>query len=101
MTSTEQASAGWPELTASSTIVVDEHKGGWTYALLPGSRAVLGTGRAVKVRGTVDAVPIEATLMPSGDGAHMLPLRRAIVRALGKAAGDAIAVRLTPSGGER
>lgn len=100
MTSTEDAAAEWT-LTATSTIVVDEHEGGWTYALLPGARAVLGTGRAVKVRGTVDAVPIEATLMPFGGGAHMLPLRRGIVRALGKGAGDSIAVRLAPSGAER
>jgi hypothetical protein len=77
-------------------IVRDEHKGGWTYALLPGSKDVLGTGKPVRVAGTVDAVAVEATLLPMGGGTHMLPLKQAIVRALGKGDGDSIAVRIGP-----
>ena len=39
-----------------STITRDAHKGGWTYVLLPGSSEVLGTGRSVRVGGTIDEV---------------------------------------------
>lgn len=79
-----------------STIVRDRHEGGWTYVLLPGSKEALGTGRPVRVGGTVDGVAIEATLMPMGGGTHMLPLKRAIVLALGKGDGDLVAVRVAP-----
>lgn len=81
-------------IETEATIVVDEHEGGWTYVLLPGSKEAMGVGGAVRVAGTVDAVPIEATLLPFGGGTHMLPLKRAVVAALGKAAGDEIVVRI-------
>ncbi|MGM1029163.1 MAG: DUF1905 domain-containing protein [Actinomycetota bacterium] len=84
-----------------STITRDEHKGGWTYVLLPGSRDVLGTGRSVRVGGTIDEVAIEATLMPMGGGTHMLPLKQAVVLALGKTAGDRVAVRIAPREADR
>ena len=51
-----------------STITRDAHKGGWTYVLLPGSSEVLGTGRSVRVGGTIDEVAIEATLSYLGIG---------------------------------
>lgn len=79
-----------------STITRDQQKGGWTYVLLPGSRDVLGTGRPVRIAGTIDEVAVEATLMPMGGGTHMLPLKQAIVRALGKGDGDPVAVRIAP-----
>lgn len=67
-----------------------------TYLTVPDSAELLGTRRAVKVTGTVDDHPFEATLMPSGDGPHWLPLRAALTRAIGKsAAGDPVAVHLT------
>jgi Domain of unknown function (DUF1905) len=79
-----------------STIVRDQHAGGWTYVLLPGSKDALGTGRPVRIAGTVDEVAVEATLMPMGGGTHMLPLKQATVRALGKGDGDRVAVRIAP-----
>ncbi len=79
-----------------STIVRDQHKGGWTYVPLPGSKDALGTGKPVRVAGTVDDVAVEATLMPMGEGTHMLPLKQALVRALGKGDGDRVAVRIAP-----
>lgn len=67
-----------------------------TYLTVPDSQHVLGTGRAVKVAGTLDGHPFEATLMPSGGGPHWLPLRRALRAAIGKdAAGDEVDVHLT------
>jgi hypothetical protein len=66
-----------------------------TYLELPGSDGVLGTRRAVKVTGTLDGHPFAATLMPSGIGAHWLPLRAALCATIGKRhAGESVEVRL-------
>ncbi|MEJ7651787.1 MAG: DUF1905 domain-containing protein [Nakamurella sp.] len=67
-----------------------------TYLEVEGSVALLGTGRAVKVAGTLDGHPFEATLMPSGAGLHWLPIRASLTKTIGKAAaGDLVDVRLT------
>ena len=66
-----------------------------TYLELDGSDDVLGTRRAVKVAGTLDGHPFEATLMPSGRGPHWLPLRKSLCDTLGKHdAGEHVDVRL-------
>jgi hypothetical protein len=66
-----------------------------TYLELTGSDALLGTRRAVKVTGTLDGRPFQATLMPSGAGPHWLPLRAALCTAIGKAdAGEQVEVHL-------
>jgi uncharacterized protein DUF1905 len=66
-----------------------------TFVTVPDSAALFGTRRAVKVAGTVDGHEFTATCMPSGDGPHWLPLRKAICTAIGKdAAGLEVAVHL-------
>ncbi|MCZ2806007.1 DUF1905 domain-containing protein [Modestobacter sp. VKM Ac-2983] len=66
-----------------------------TYLELPGSAEVLGTRRAVKVAGTLDGHPFAATLMPSGQGPHWLPLRKALCAGIGKSeAGAPVLVHL-------
>lgn len=55
-----------------------------TFVTLPESAEVLGTRRPVKVAGTIDGHPFTATLMPSGNGPHWLPLKAALCRAIGK-----------------
>lgn len=66
-----------------------------TYLELPGSDELLDTRRAVKVTGTLDGRPFAATLMPSGQGPHWLPLRAALCKAIGKSqAGAAVTVHL-------
>lgn len=66
-----------------------------TYLELDGSDAVLGTRRPVKVAGTLDGHPFEATLMPSGKGPHWLPLRAALLKIIGKSdAGENVVVHL-------
>lgn len=66
-----------------------------TYLELPGSDDLLGTRRAVKVSGTLDGHPFAATLMPSGDGPHWLPLRVALCQLIGKSrAGEVVEVHL-------
>jgi hypothetical protein len=66
-----------------------------TYLTVPGSAELLGTRRAVKVSGTVDGLPFAATLMPSGEGPHWLPLRKTLCAQIGKdQAGDQVTVHL-------
>lgn len=59
-----------------------------TYIELPGSDQLLATRRAVKVSGTLDGHPFAATLMPSADGPHWLPLRAALCQLIGKSQAD-------------
>jgi hypothetical protein len=81
------------EGTFTATIVKEENKGGWTYVLWPDSVAHLGTGKAVKVEGTMDGHPFQATFLPWGDGTHILPIKAALFKALGKQPGDTVEVR--------
>ena len=82
-------------LDASFTAAIRKDGAFATYLQLDGSDALLGTRRAVKVAGTLDGHPFAATLMPSGEGPHWLPLRKALCSAIGKAdAGEEVLVRL-------
>jgi hypothetical protein len=86
--------AGRP-LDAVFTAPIEKDGAFPTFVTVPGSAELLGTRRAVKVGGTVDGHPFEATLMPSGTGPHWLPLRAAICTAVGKSrAGEEVTVHL-------
>jgi hypothetical protein len=80
-----------------ATFTAPIHKDGSfaTYLVWPGSADFLGTRKAVKVGGTVDGHEFTATLMPSGEGPHWLPLRAAICKQIGKSqAGEEVTVHL-------
>jgi hypothetical protein len=82
-------------LDAEFTAEIEKDGAFATYLTVPGSAELLGTGRAVKVSGVIDGHPFDATLMPSGNGPHWLPLRAAICKAIGKSlAGETVEVRL-------
>ena len=82
-------------LDASFTAAIQKDGAFPTYLELVGSEDLLGTRRAVKVAGTHDGHPFEATLMPSGRGPHWLPLRAGLCKAIGKAdAGEQVDVHL-------
>lgn len=67
-----------------------------TYLTVPGSAELLGTRKAVKVTGTMDGHEFAATLMPSGEGPHWLPVRAALCKAIGKSeAGAEVHVHLS------
>lgn len=68
-----------------------------TYLVVEESAELLGTRRAIKVSGTLEAtIPFQATLMPSGTGVHWLPLRAALCKAMGKSSsGELVTVHLS------
>lgn len=55
-----------------------------TYVTVHESAELLGTRRTVKIGGTIDGHRFEATLMPSGDGPHWLPIRASLCKLIGK-----------------
>ncbi len=66
-----------------------------TYLTVDGSPDLLGTRKAVKVTGTMDGHAFAATLMPSGEGPHWLPVRKGLCQAIGKdQAGELVTVHL-------
>lgn len=65
-----------------------------TYVTVPDSAELFGTRRPVKVGGTIDGHPFTATLMPSGEGPHWLPIKAALCKLIAKSVGDEVAVHL-------
>lgn len=72
----------------------DTGPGGWTVVVMPGSGDFFGTRRPVKVAGTMDGHAFEATLLPMGDGTHLVPIKAALRAVVGKGPGETVHVRL-------
>lgn len=68
--------------------------GGWTVFEAPGSNEVFGTGNSIRVVGTLDEIPVTLTLMPSGRGFHLGPVKAPTRKLLGKDVGDRVTVRI-------
>lgn len=85
-------------LTFEATLRSVPEVGSWTVFDVPGSVAWFGTGRTVKVVGEIDDVPVAITLMPTGKGGHMGPVKAATRTALGKRVGDDVRVSIQAAG---
>jgi Domain of unknown function (DUF1905) len=83
------------DLAFTAPLRRDTAPGAWTIAVLPDSGRLLGTRKPVKVGGDIDGQPFHATLLPMGDGTHMVPIKATLRTAVGKGDGDQVAVRLT------
>ena len=82
------------DVTFIATVIADSNSG-WPCVLMPDSAAFFGTGKVVKVAGTVDGHDYQATLLPVGGGTHMMPLRAPFRKALQMSLGDDVTVHLT------
>lgn len=82
------------DVTFTATVLADSNSG-WPCVQMLESAQFFGTGKPVKVAGTVDGHDYAATMLPVGGGTHMMPLRAAFRKALRKGVGDEVAVHLT------
>ncbi len=73
-------------------LIKGQEKGSWTYVLMPNSVEFFGTRGLVKITGTIDKYPFASSLMPMGDGTHMLPVKAEIRKAIAKDDGDPVTV---------
>ena len=76
------------DTTFTAPLTKDQDVGGWTVVVMPDSGTFFGTRKPVKVGGTVDGHPFEATLLPKGDGTHIIPIKAALRKIIGKDQGD-------------
>jgi hypothetical protein len=77
--------------TATITL---EPTSGWLCVIMDASGDFFGTRKPVKVAGTVDGHPVRVTMLPIGNGNHMLPLNAKLRKTLGKDRGDEVTVHL-------
>ena len=80
--------------TTFTATITTEPNSGWTCVVMPRSGEFFGTRKAVKVSGLIDGHSFDATLLPIGDGTHMVPLNAALRRTIDKGIGDTATVEL-------
>ena len=69
----------------------------WTFLVLPVVASKKLPARSmVTVDGTLAGAPFQATLEPDGQGSHWLKVEKELYEAAGVAAGDTVALEITP-----
>lgn len=76
-------------------VISSDDTSGWACVSMTDSAKRFGTGKAIKVVGTIDGHPLGATMLPTGGGTHMLPIKGALRKAIGKGVGDEVSIHLT------
>jgi len=72
-----------------------EGRGTWTYVTIPFNvETVFGTRGRVPVTGTVDGQSFQSSLLPHGNGQHILVVKKELRDQIGKQSGDSIKVEL-------
>jgi len=87
---------GMTKLDKTFTAILQKNpeKGGWTYVTMDGSANYFGTRGLVKVKMTVDGLPVTTSFMALGDGTHKLPVKAELCKKLNKKAGDTVTIAL-------
>jgi len=76
----------------TATIEVGTRKGNWPRVIWREAAKFFGTKGPVRIKGSVNNHPFEATFMAMGGGVHMLPIKSDIRKAIGKDVGDKVTV---------
>jgi hypothetical protein len=80
--------------TFRAKIEVGTRKGSWPRVIWPEAAEFFGTKGLVRVKGTVDGQPFEASFMAMGGGVHMLPIKSELRKAINKNVGDTVEIHL-------
>src|SRR5689334_22761879 len=69
--------------------------GTWTNLTVPfDTEREFGTRARIKVKVTLDGLPVRGTLLPTGEGGHILVVKKEIRDAIRKEAGDSVDVTM-------